>query len=88
MFHLCGQNLWSPISTMFLGWVSVGISYWHGGSQQMFISFAVNLQKEGDEFKIAAMEKINGGKGNYFHLYCENSDWFVSFILPLFFLDG
>jgi len=40
----------------------------------MFISFAVNLQKEGDEFKIAAMEKINGGKGNYFHLYCENSD--------------
>ncbi|KAG9293177.1 hypothetical protein G9A89_010514 [Geosiphon pyriformis] len=29
------------------------------------------LRKEGDEFKIAAMEKINGDEGNYFRLYCE-----------------
>ncbi|CAG8664677.1 1453_t:CDS:2, partial [Paraglomus brasilianum] len=29
------------------------------------------LKKEGEEFKIAVMEKISGDEGNYFRLYCE-----------------
>jgi len=39
------------------------ISHWHVGSQQMFIiSWLSILQKEGDEFKIAIMKKLDRTK--------------------------